>query len=71
MGQTSVVDEEDLDFGNSGVGGVSTNPPNHLLDTDADTSELATRLTLARRRKIGDATEMDLVQFLLSRGGEA
>lgn len=36
-----------------------------------DTDDLALRLTLARRRTIQDATEMDLMQYLMSRGGDA
>lgn len=35
------------------------------------TQSLGARLALARKKTIEDATELDLVQFLLSRGGDA
>jgi len=40
------------------------------IQADVD-QELAVRYSLARRRQVEDATELDLVQFLMSRGGNA
>lgn len=61
----SLKDFDDLDV----FGDLDLSPP--VEDPVIPKPDLATRVTLARIRTIEDATEMDLIQYMLARGGSA